>query len=1094
MFGFVVRRLRGRLPLATAALLTVLITTAVLTALVAFNAAVGDAGLRRALQHTDHARTLVVLSGDRESGTRAADDTAVTGFADQLFPGLPHTVTAAARSRALGLTATAAPGKDPDLTLIAALDRNRTTLVAGSWPAPAAGKDGPVEVAVPQAALAGTGLAGAALPARLDLTDRFTGRPVTVRVTGVYRPADKDAAYWRLDPLGGQGAQRAGFTTYGPLLADDSVFTTGAVAQAGRSWLVEADFTGIDAAGAEDLRDAVDPLTRQVQRAAAVRVDTALPQALRELAVDATVSRSTLLVGALQLGVLAAAALLLVVHLLADRQTAENQLLTARGASRRRIGTLTAVEAALLVLPAALLAPPLTPLLLRLLTARGPLAAVSTGTAVPGIAWPVAAGCALACVALTAVPVLLRSAGAAVLRRAGRRQAVVAAVARSGGDLALVALAVLAYRQLDRYGGGVGPDADGRIGADPLLVAAPTLALCAGTVLVLRLLPFAARLGERLATRGRGLAPALAGWQFARRPGRGVGPVLLLVLAVSIGMLAIGQRTTWNDSQRDQADFATAGGVRIAGSAVPAAGRGGLYRALPGGERLIPVARSEVRLPDRSSGELLALDSRAGAAWLQVRSDLLDGRSPAQLLGPLAAPAPTGPQAGLPLPGSPQRIDLDVTTHVVSRGFLFDPVGDLPAPSSRTVALRLMLRDAYGTSFWAAAPTLQEEGAQHVSIDLGELFGAPTGAPATPLTVVAVEAESTLRPDETISQHLTVDRISAADTATGTATPVPVPAGLGWALAAEDRQGRVATKSVTVRTEAEHPIVLDFTNTVGGGFRMTLTPADAAGRAAAVPELTGVATRGYLTAVGGRVGDRIKVPVGTTSVQVTVTAAVEALPTAAGSALLVDLGALDRVLSAARQPGPTPTEWWLPAAGPGDPAPAQAAQRLRALPQAQSLTVRDELAAQLRADPLGAAPQSALAALAVAAAVLAAIGFAAASAAAAGERTAEFAVLMALGAPRRRLVRTVAAEQGVLALLGLGVGLGLGTLLVHLVVPLLVLTPAARPPVPEVLVRLPFGQVAALAAAIATALVLPALLAGRRHRDLTARLRHVEEM
>ncbi|MFD0560636.1 FtsX-like permease family protein [Kitasatospora saccharophila] len=109
------------------------------------------------------------------------------------------------------------------------------------------------------------------------------------------------------------------------------------------------------------------------------------------------------------------------------------------------------------------------------------------------------------------------------------------------------------------------------------------------------------------------------------------------------------------------------------------------------------------------------------------------------------------------------------------------------------------------------------------------------------------------------------------------------------------------------------------------------------------------------------------------------------------------------------------------------------------------------------------------------------------------ERAREFAVLAALGAPRRRLLRTVAAEQGVLAVLGVGTGLLLGTALVHLVVPLVVLTPAAARPLPAVLVRLPLGQVAALAVVTAAALLLPALLVGRRGRDLGARLRGVEE-
>ncbi|MBD2818379.1 hypothetical protein ID867_13065 [Streptomyces parvulus] len=69
----------------------------------------------------------------------------------------------------------------------------------------------------------------------------------------------------------------------------------------------------------------------------------------------------------------------------------------------------------------------------------------------------------------------------------------------------------------------------------------PALALLAGTVLVLRLLPLVARAAERAAAGGRGLTAALAGRQLSRRPMRGAGPVLLLVLAVALGTMAIGR-------------------------------------------------------------------------------------------------------------------------------------------------------------------------------------------------------------------------------------------------------------------------------------------------------------------------------------------------------------------------------------------------------------------------------------------------------------------------------------------------------------------------------------------------------------------------
>lgn len=218
-----------------------------------------------------------------------------------------------------------------------------------------------MEAAVPQTSLTRLGLTAAMLPAEVRLEDRFDGSPLVVRVTGVYRAADPGDPYWSLDPLGGREIQVGGFTTYGPLLIDDSLFTTARLPQNGRSWLLGADFTGVRSSGGGAIRDRAEGLGADLKKATGLQVRTELPDVLRESDSSALVSRSTLLIGALQLTVLAAAVLLLVVHLMAARQESENALLAARGASGGRLGVFTAAESLLLALPAALLAPLLTP-------------------------------------------------------------------------------------------------------------------------------------------------------------------------------------------------------------------------------------------------------------------------------------------------------------------------------------------------------------------------------------------------------------------------------------------------------------------------------------------------------------------------------------------------------------------------------------------------------------------------------------------------------------------------------------------------------------------------------------------------------------
>jgi hypothetical protein len=234
----------------------------------------------------------------------------------------------------------------------------------------------------------------------------------------------------------------------------------------------------------------------------------------------------------------------------------------------------------------------------------------------------------------------------------------------------------------------------------------------------------------------------------------------------------------------------------------------------------------------------------------------------------------------------------------------------------------------------------------------------------------------------------------------------------------------------------------------------------------------------------------VDVPLGGETVPVRIVESVRALPTTGdesgtagepnGGALLVDLRSVNRVLEHRYGQSVAPTEWWLRAA-PGDAARVAAPLRERPDVEPSQVVVRDEIADRLRDDPFGAGPEAAFAAAAVVAAALAAVGFGVSTAGSLRERGAEFAVLRALGAPRRQLARLIAAEQGVLVTLALVVGVALGAVLTRAVVPLIVLTSDAARPIPGVLVELPLVHVAVLLAAVAvTPLAITAFLALHR--------------
>ncbi|MCM2428357.1 ABC transporter permease [Streptomyces sp. RKAG337] len=1105
MTGFVFLRVRAHRLLLTAALLTVVLTTSVLATLAAFTGAIGDAGLRRTLEHQSAARTTVNVQLTVTADAWRTADAGIRKSLGSAYDGLPAQVRSSIRSgpyalpATLGGAASGAPkGADPDLTLLATFDRAHVTLVQGGWPTAVDRGTGVVPVAVPEPVARSLGVRPGTL---VDLTSRLGGPVLHIQVTGTYRPTDRSDPYWQLDPMGGHGIRTVSFTTYGPLLADPSVFASDRLTPAELSWQSTADFRNLDVAGIPGVRDDVQrtiDATAKDPANSGIQISSELPDLLTGVQRTLLVTRSTLLIGALQLLILAAFALLLVAQLLSEERAGETALLRARGGSRGRVARLAGTESLLLAVPAGLAAPLLAGPVIRLLAGQGALARSGTdlGGAIGPAAWWVAAGTALACAFAVIVPAL-RSAGSYVEERSARaRRGALPAAVQAGADLGLLLLAGVAYWQLSRRAsdsGVLSADTGGSLGVDPVLVAAPALCLLAGTVLILRLLPLAARLGERRAARGSGLSLALAGWQLSRRPRRGAGAVLLLVLAVAMGMFAIGQGASWDRSQRDQADFAVGADLRVTGSTTPPFGQAGVYEHTPGIASAAPAARAQLTLPEQRVASVLMIDTAKAGEMMRFRQDLADRPLP-ELLRPLRTDPSGGAKetGGFPVDATARQLRFTAQLDSDGQGGVLD-------------SLTAVLRDANGIMYAFPLGEVPADGKPHLLVlDLTDAAGRTGGSPAGPLRLTRVEVDYSA-PEFVEKHRLTLAPATVA--ADGTVRPLTTAAGSAWAAKAQMQRADAAlggnsalqpNAGTVTSTAAGSALTVDYstgaTLAESKGAHLSVHVAEPA-----APPLAGVATDAFLRATGSKVGGDVRVELNGIETSVRITSVIRALPgTTAppsslkdGGALLLDLRAVNRTLNAVGGRGMEPSEWWL-SARPGATGKVAAALRDRA--DIDALLVRDETASELRADPLGAGPQSVLPAAVIAAAVLAAVGFAVSSAGAIRERSGEFAVLRALGAPRRKLARMMAAEQGLLVLLALVVGVALGALLTRLVVPLIVLTAQASQPVPGLLVTLPVGPLAQL---IAIVLVVPLLVvvltAVRRGDPVTALRRQGED-
>lgn len=1069
----------------TSVVVTATLSATLLATLVSFAAIVTGYAVRATLRSSP-ATGILVTAPVTSAPAAAADLAAVRDAVQHAAPGGPLAVTGSLGTDFLNIPAAAGGAHTQTHLISLAGPARHAVLVAGTWPRGASA--GPGGAAVPVAVPAATAARLRLHPGSgLTLRSAATGQPVTVRVTGIFRRGRQAGGYWTLDPVSSAVPQKeGGFTVFPSLVTSQAALAAHRVPLNTAAWVVTLDVSRIGAGGlgsfAVALQDSLAGLTtRPGLRSAAVT--TGLPALLAGLDRAVVVARSQLAVGILILLVIAGATLALAVSLLSSQREAEATLLRARGASRSQLTRTGLAEAVLLVAPAALLGPVFGGLLLPALGRRGPLAhsALHLGVAFPPVAWLASAAAAAGC-ALVIARAWLSAAQSPVRARAERgRQRALAAAARSGVDLALVAVAGLAGWQLAHYRAPVTTGLGGSIGVDPILVSAPVLALAAAAVLMLRLLPLVARLGDRAATHGRDLTAAVAAWQISRRPVRQAGPVLLAVLAVATSVIAFAGWSSWQRSAQDQAGFATGADVRVSlppAAPLPLDGVTGLTRA-PGVTGSTPVIRAQIGLPNSGTAQLLALDGRRAVPVAKIRPDLAGG-SPASALARIAAPA----QPAVPIPGRPARLQVTatVTAGTVTGSVLF-----------------VQLVDAYGAAYQLEAGVFAADGRPHtLTVPV-----TPRGGAAYPLRITGYTLQYTLPKKKPVTAVLTIGPVRAAAALTGPAGPAFAPARAGVRLtpvasAGEaTRLGALLASPVVRHQPVAGPGGLTMRFTTGAGYGppsrdcgtalakypcgppspVPATVAVAAGPPP--PAVPALVTTAFAAAIQTHRGRTFPVIVDGTPISLRVVGVVKEFPTITGSSggAIVGQAALQQALTAAGAlPAPV-TEWWLSSRGPVS---------LPVLPRGSTVTDRVTVAAALLASPLSAAPQLAMLAIALAAVILAAAGFLVA-AATARERAHDMALLAALGATRAQLTRLLALEQAAIAVPAAAAGLILGGLLARLVIPAVSITPDGRHPQPPVIVQVP------LAAPVLVALIMaagPVLLAATGSGTRSRVVRH----
>ena len=1099
----VLRRAQANWPILGAAMLTILLATTLLSAGPIYAGAVTLSGLRRTLHDSPTTQANVEVSIFSADGEYPSVDKLVSNTIPSAFATTGGTVDRSGRSESFALPEQPA-GDVRNLAVFAFFQniQSHATIVDGAWPQNSG--SGPINSAIPDSTAKLLNLhVGSTFKLVSRRIETFT---VETKVVGIYHVNDTTDPYWWDDELDTKGVSTgASFVTYGPFVttSDDFFGHQGGLA-AQVFWRVYPNFDNLTVSEVSSLINGVETLQPRLNFNRGsndqFEVNTSLNQILRTAQKSLLVTRSGVLIVTVQLAILAGYALLLTSNLLVDQRRVETGLLHSRGASIGQIVTMALMEALILALPAAIAGPWLAALSLRLFNHIGPLASISlpVNPEVTRDAYALAFVSAFGCVLALGLP-MLQSARTFVQARASRgRQASQGLAQRAGIDVLLLIIAVLAYWQLSRYRGTITQTVQGRLGIDPFLVAAPAIGLIAGAIIALRIVPLLARIIDRAATRQRGLVASLGAWQVSRRPLRYARSALLLMIAMAIGLFALSYGSTWELSQRDQANYQIGADVRISpdiriGSSIPQIDLAQAQRKVNGVDATMATDSDTFEVSRIvGNGQILALDAAQAPSIVTFRPDL-SGQSLTTMMQSLASKRPSVPE--IAIPGTPQQLAFDLSVKL-------DP---LPTSTSTgrqgtdvDPTLDLVLQDATGLLFSVNAGHIDDSGAtQRLIAPLAyRMDNGDVALPTYPLKLVSFDFGVIPLRGVARTGTFQLTDVMGNDQMTGDIwTSLPIDwSTFDW-----------STSEVGL---ALVPSIQPATGAPNGGFAAKFNTGAARGNgifplvyafrpkgARPAGGMPAIVNSAFLKQTESKVGDTVSLELADNRRDVKITGEVTTFPTLDPDkpAVVVDFPTLvieqyeynGRVLD--------PEEWWLATApGKSDAVATTLQKPPYSSPKAQT---RSDLNLTLRTDPVALGIIGALSLGFVAAALFAAIGFAVSSAVSARERLTEFALLRALGLSTRQLTSWLTLENGLLVFFSMLSGTILGLLLAFFILPLVSLTQAAVQTVPGITVVIPWRSIILLEATslLALAIVVIVLASMLRRIGLGSSLRLGEE-
>ena len=613
----------------------------------------------------------------------------------------------------------------------------------------------------------------------------------------------------------------------------------------------------------------------------------------------------------------------------------------------------------------------------------------------------------------------------------------------------------------------------------PVLVLLPTLAFLASGVLLLRVIPVALRVAERLARRAS-FGLRLAFLTAARSPTDAAAATTFLAVALGVALFGLNYRATLERQGRDEAEFAAGAAWRVVERA-PGEARANLRPDVEVGpaDRLAPTVADEE--PLNRDFDVTPL-TRFGAASHERPTPVL------RLSARVQEASVAGQELDVEVLGLPARRIPDLlgwrdSFSALERAEI--------AARLRPRPLRLkgprVARDVDAIRFWTWSGTdlerfvvfhfLRPEDQRFVHVRGGILAGERwqrlslrvppklRGAELVGLEFPAVSVPQSALPDE---GSLQLGRFEQRRD--GRWSPLPTP--LGWAASS-------GAGSVEIYDAPSGP-VRRLTQFNVEGSPIALIHPDI-GLPEALPSL--VSPSVAAAAVDGRV----TIDVGGTPVPIRVAGATRFFPTIVerpSDFVVLDYETLFATLNGARPGVALPSEAWF-----FRPQRENFREQLGGPPfRSERVVAADALTARLLSDPLAAAAREVLMLAASAAAALGLLGLILASRATLGAERLVLAEYEALGVRPAALARSTQLRLIALSVFGVVAGFLGGLLAVRLIGSLVAVTGTAARPLPPIEPVVAWrADAVVIAVMTAAGVVAAALLARRAFRETAAR-------